>query len=266
MARRQGIFWIGTIPHSGFTPYPVPGTKWIKGQLELGAGGFLHWQILVAFTTKKSLSGVRELFGNYHFELTRSAAAGEYVWKDETSIPSTRFEFGCKPIDRSSPRDWEQTWELATKGDLMAIEASIRVQHYRTLRQISSDFGEPTPMERSCFVYWGATGTGKSRTAWERAGMDAYPKDPRTKFWCGYNGQESVVIDEFRGGIDISHLLRWLDRYPVIVEIKGSSCILRAKRIYVTSNLDPRLWYPELDPETLNALLRRMEITHFQKF
>jgi len=34
----------------------------------------------------------------------------------------------------------------------------------------------------------------------------------------GYRGQEHVVFDEFRGGIDISHVLRWFDRYPVIVE------------------------------------------------
>lgn len=121
-------------------------------------------------------------------------------------------------------------------------------------------------MERTCFVFWGDTGTGKSRTAWERAGMDAYPKDPRTKYWCGYFGQENVVIDEFRGGIDIAHLLRWVDRYPVIVEVKGSSAVLRAKTIYITSNLDPRSWFPELDEKTMNALLRRLTITHFQTF
>lgn len=118
-------------------------------------------------------------------------------------------------------------------------------------------------MERTCHVYWGATGTGKSRRAWELAGMDAYSKDPRSKFWCGYFGQDKVVIDEFRGGIDVSHLLRWLDRYPVSVEIKGSSVPLAAREYYITSNLNPRQWYPDIDEETLNALLRRLNIIHF---
>jgi hypothetical protein len=117
-------------------------------------------------------------------------------------------------------------------------------------------------MERTCRVYWGPTGTGKSRRAWKEAGMEAFPKDPNTKFWCGYQGQKAVVIDEFRGAISISHLLRWLDRYPVMVEIKGSALPFAAEQIWITSNLDPRQWYPDLDQETTDALMRRLDITY----
>lgn len=260
---RQAIFWIGTITFAEFTPYPMPGTQWLRGQLELGEGGFLHWQLLVAFTSKKSLSAVRAIFGPHHFEPTRSAAAAEYVWKEDTRVPGTQFQFGAKPIQRNDPKDWERIWSDATDGNLMAIPAGIRLQNYRTIRAINADFAKPVGMERTCNVYWGKTGTGKSRMAWERAGLDAYPKDPRTKFWCGYNSQRHVVIDEFRGGIDIAHLLRWLDRYPVIVEIKGGAVVFRAVEVWITSNLDPRQWYPELDEDTRDALLRRLTITHF---
>lgn len=93
--------------------------------------------------------------------------------------------------------------------------------------------------------------------------MAAYSKDPRSKFWDGYQDQPNVVIDEFRGGIDVSHILRWCDRYPVRVEIKGSSKPFMARKIWFTSNVDPREWYPELDKETLDALLRRFNIIHF---
>ena len=63
-----------------------------------------------------------------------------------------------------------------------------------------------------------------------RSRSSSIPKDPRTKFWDGYRNQENVVIDEFRGAIDIAHILRWFDRYPVIVEVKGSSVVLSAKK------------------------------------
>ena len=106
-------------------------------------------------------------------------------------------------------------------------------------------------------------GLGSHGELGEEAGLDAYVKDPNTKFWCGYRGQGAVVIDEFRGRIDVSHLLRWLDRYPVNVEIKGSSCPLAATAFWITSNVDPRQWYPDLDSETLSALLRRFNITNF---
>lgn len=121
----------------------------------------------------------------------------------------------------------------------------------------------PVGIERTVTVYWGRTGTGKSRRAWNEAGLDAYPKDPRTKFWDGYRAHKHVVMDEFRGGIDIAHLLRWFDRYPVVVEVKGSSVVLAATNIWITSNVDPREWFPGLDEETLAALLRRLNITHF---
>jgi len=65
-------------------------------------------------------------------------------------------------------------------------------------------------------------------------------------------------------GIDVAHLLRWTDRYPVRVEIKGSSRPLNATKIWITSNLDPRSWYPDLDYATTEALLRRLTITQFE--
>lgn len=254
-----------TIPHQHFVPYLPPGVVYIRGQLERGnEGGYLHWQILVVFAGKASLPGIKRVFGEgVHGELSRSSASDSYVWKLDTRVEGTQFELGDKPIRRNSKEDWQRVWELAKLGDFEQIEAGIRVQHYRTFRTIRADYAKPVGMERTCFVFWGATGTGKSRRAWNEAGVEAYPKDPRTKWWDGYSCQRHVVIDEFRGSIDIAHMLRWLDRYPVLVEIKGASLPLVASTIWITSNLDPRLWYPECDEETKNALLRRLNITHF---
>lgn len=266
MARRQGIFWILTIPEEKYAPPDsLPDSlSYIKGQLECGEStAYRHWQIVVAWKSKISLNGVKIAFPGCHAELSRSAAANEYVWKDTTSL-GQRFCYGALPIQRNSKRDWEHIWKAAKSGDLDAIPADVRTVSYRTIRAIASDYDKPVGVVKECFVYWGRTGTGKSRRAWDEGGLDAYCKDPRTKFWCGYQGEEHVIIDEFRGGIDISHLLRWLDRYPVRVEIKGSSRPLMAKKIWITSNIHPRYWYPEVDPETFAALERRLNITEFE--
>lgn len=151
----------------------------------------------------------------------------------------------------------------AKLGTLEAIPARIRVISYRTLRSIAADFDKPVAILRTVFVFWGPTATGKSRRAWLEAGDDAYCKDPRSKFWCGYQSEKNVIIDEFRGGIDIAHLLRWFDRYPVRVEIKGSSVPLVGSTIWITSNLSPDFWYPEVDEATRLALMRRLTITEF---
>lgn len=91
--RRQGFFWILTIPGDLYAmPNVLPqGIRWIRGQRELGAGGYDHWQIFVAFATKKSLRQVVEMFGQgTHAELTYSKAAQDYVWKADTRVDCLR--------------------------------------------------------------------------------------------------------------------------------------------------------------------------------
>jgi len=265
MSRRQGIFWLLTIPENDYTPKEHEECQWSKGQLEEGKeDGYKHWQFVIALRRKGSLSSVKLIFGrSAHAELSRSEAANAYVDKEETRVEGTQFEFGTKPIRRNSKVDWESVWASAKSGDVDSIPAHVRIVSYRTIRAIGADYSRAVGMERECFVFWGRTGTGKSRRAWEEAGLDAYCKDPRTKFWDGYQVDENVVIDEFRGGIDISHLLRWLDRYPVRVEIKGSSRPLVAKKIWITSNIRPEQWYPDIDAETMSALMRRLTVTEF---
>jgi len=260
----QARYWMLTIPHQDFVPWLPPGIAHIIGQLELGEGGFLHWQLVVAFATKVRLRAVRNVFGPAHAEPTKSDAAREYVWKEETRVEGTQFELGKIPFRRGESTDWEQVVECAKTGVLESIPPDIFVRCYNQLRRIGQDYLQPVGMERTCYVFWGSTGTGKSRDAWEQAGVEAYPKDPNSKFWDGYRDHENVVVDEFRGGIAINHLLRWLDRYPCLVEVKGSSVALRAKQLWFTSNLDPRNWYPDLDEDTRSALMRRLTVTHYQ--
>lgn len=260
-------YWMVTIREEDWNPTLPEGVEYIRGQLEVGEGGFRHWQVVMYFRKQVRLGAAKHSLGvpSAHLEPTRSRAAKDYVWKEETRVDGTKFELGSESVSRAEPTDWERIWEFAKNGELTNIPADIRVRCYSSLRRIHADFAEPVGVVRSCVVFWGDTGTGKSRRAWEEAGMDAYPKDPRSKFWCGYRGQKNIVFDEFRGGIDIGHLLRWLDRYPVNVEIKGGSVPFAGEKVWITSNLDPRFWYPELDSATLEALMRRLTVTHFNK-
>jgi len=163
---------------------------------------------------------------------------------------------------RSNLWPFQETLE-PFRGTYIYGKLFIKSRYYNSLTRIAADNAKPVAMERTAFVFWGKTGSGKSLRAWTEAGENAYSKDPRTKWWCGYKGETDVIIDEFRGSVDVSHILRWLDRYPVTVEIKGGSRPLAATRFWITSNLDPRAWYPEIDSDTLDALLRRLNITHF---
>lgn len=89
---KQARFWLLTIPHADFLPYKPPTVSYIRGQLERGGRtGYEHWQLCVAFNTKYRLRHVKQIFGeSCHAEPSRSEAARQYVWKDDTAIRETR--------------------------------------------------------------------------------------------------------------------------------------------------------------------------------
>jgi len=175
--RRQGIFWLLTVPYPNETcalfesGTLAPGLAWAKGQREKGEEtGYVHYQVFVAFRKKVSLAGVKGMFGReVHAQLSRSEAAEAYCHK-ELSRDGVPFELGAKPIRRNSKTDWEAVWTAAQSGDLESIPANVRVVSYRTLRAIGSDYATCVGMQRTTFVFWGSTGTGKSRRAWDEAG------------------------------------------------------------------------------------------------
>lgn len=206
MAQRQARYWLLTIPANDFDPTPygqseggtLPhGITYLKGQREIGGNtGYEHWQLIAYFRNKVGRRMVKEVFGNSaHAEPSRSDAVRNYVFKEETAIEGTRFEYGKLSQRRANESDWGQVLELAISGRLLEIEADILVRYYGNLRRIAADHAVPVAMERVVFVFVGPTGTGKSRRAWDEAGMDAYSKSPTSKFWCGYDGQENGILD-----------------------------------------------------------------------
>lgn len=266
----QARYWLLTIPveHHPQQPIIKDDLVYIKGQQEQGGDtGYLHWQLMAVFSKKLRLAAVKRHFcAQAHCEASRSAAASEYVWKEDTRVEGTQFEAGSLPVSRARTLDWDRIYDSAIAGDFESIPKDILIRNYSALKRIRVDNVIP-PVRPGVTVntYWGESGTGKTRRAWYEAGTPAtvYIKNPNTKWWDGYRGQETVIIDEFTGRIDITYLLTWLDRYPCLVEVKGYSTPLLATRFFITSNVDPRNWYPEANPAQQAALLRRMNITRF---
>jgi len=265
MPALQARYWLLTIPHHAFVPFLHPGVAYLRGQLETGAGGYVHWQLLAVLSKKSTLRGVKELYGaQAHAEPSRSEAADEYVWKADTRVEGTQFELGKRAFKRNSETDWESVRADAIAGKLESVPADVFVRNYHSLKRIQKDYSVAKPRPgTTCLVFWGATGTGKSHRAWQEAGEGCYIKNPSTKWWDGYRGETEVLIDEFTGQIGITYLLRWLDKYPCRVEEKGGDFPLAATKFWICSNTDPREWYPDANAETKAALLRRLEITHF---
>ncbi|ANC51561.1 replication associated protein [Bovine faeces associated circular DNA virus 2] len=87
--------------------------------------------------------------------------------------------------------------------------------------------------------YYGSTGTGKTRTAYEEAkeSEDGYWISHETGEWFdGYIGQGIAILDDIRAATwPLQKLLRLCDRYPIQVPIKGGFTWWRPREIYITA-------------------------------
>lgn len=140
MPAPQNRYFLLTIPHHAFTPWLPDGVAYIRGQLERGAeGGYLHWQLLSIFKRKLTVTGVKNVFGpTAHVEPSRSAAADEYVWKEETRVEGTQFELGQRPLRRNVQTDWDAVRTSAKRGALDGINHLIPYLHWLGMLTILS--------------------------------------------------------------------------------------------------------------------------------
>jgi len=156
----------------------------------------------------------------------------------------------------------------AKEGDLDAIESEYFIKYYNTFKNIAKDY-QPRPddleEDKIGLWYWGATGAGKSRAAYDEF-PDAYRKIANNKWWDGYQGEDAVILDDLDKKHEYMgyHLKIWADRYAFIAETKGSSRMIRPKRLVVTSNYHPNMIWT--DETTLGPILRRFKVVRFLTF
>lgn len=267
----QARYWLGTI-HSGhlssgtvesWTPPTVlpPGVLWLRGQKEVGEGGTLHIQLFASFRKKTRLNSVKEAIGNGHWEPSRSQAAEDYVWKEDTRVAGSQFELGQRAFQRNSATDWARVGQLARAGHLDTIaeeEPQVWLSNYRTLKQIKVDHMVcPPDLLGPCGKWiYGPPGVGKSFWVRQQWGQDLYIK-AQNKWWDGYQGQKFVLLDDFDCKA-LGHLLKqWLDAYAFTAETKGGTIQIRPDLFIITSNYTPEQIFD--DPILAEAVSRRCQ-------
>lgn len=91
-------------------------------------------------------------------------------------------------------------------------------------------------------IVWGPPGVGKSRKM--PRGDNVYWKSPDNLWWDGYENHEIVILDDWNGTMFTrEYMLRLIDSTPLKLQIKGGFVEFNAKKVYITSNYDPKKWY-----------------------
>lgn len=240
--------------------------KYLVYQLEEGAEGTRHLQGYIAFDKVVRFNTFCSWFPRRpHVERAKGTAKQNrtYCTKSKGRVEGP-WEFGVMP------EQGKRTDLLAMKADLdsgaslqeisqnhtaLFFRYSRGIREYRILNHVA------TSEAKTVKCYWGSTGVGKTRKCYEEY-PDAYWKTrsvSSSQWWDGYDGQSTIIIDEFYGWFTWDFLLRLCDRYPLQLECKGGSVPCAATTIVFTSNKHPRDWYPNsrYQWDALNPLKRR---------
>lgn len=235
---------------------------------EVGENGTPHLQCYVALKKRCSLRQFKDIFGDrVHAEAKRGTPyqAATYCKKD-----GTFREFGVPPKGQGSRSDLSLALASIKAGASRRVLLEEHTVAYSRAHRMLNDalltFGQSRDWMPVTFVYWGETGIGKTRRAFDET-LDTPYMHSGGSWFDGYDGQEDVVFDDFGGSeFKLTYLLKLLDRYPMRVPVKGSFVQWVPKRIWITSNYSPHDWFPNAKDEHKKALLRRFEkIVRFRR-
>lgn len=228
--------------------------------VELGEGGTPHLQGYVQMANKVRITWLKKNFlQRAHYEVSRGTPteASDYCKKD-----GRFFEFGTITV-QGQRRDLEKIGAAIVGGEsvskLAASDPAMYIKYHKGLRALEQTTVKPRNFKTKVYWYYGATGTGKSKKASEEH-PDAYWKDPTSKWWDGYEGEDVIIDDYRRDFCTFASLLRLFDRYPLQLEYKGGTTQFRSKVIVVTTPKDPRATWEGRSEEDIEQLLRRIEV------
>lgn len=237
--------------------------KYVVYGREIGENGTRHLQGYVQFKVKKRFGAVKQMdaFTRAHLEIAHGSAEqnvryctkdGEYVEFGEYTKRGARTDLAAvkQAIDAGASEleiaeDYFECWVKNYKA----------FERYRLLK------GERIRSKPMVILLIGLTGTGKTRYVFDQP--DDRPlyvwadSGTKTVWFDGYDNHERVLFDDFDSNlIPYRLMLRLLDRYPMNVPVKGGYKPWNPKKIFITTNVDPELWYPERD---ISHLKRRID-------
>ncbi len=268
--------WCFTLNNPTMTPAGLlkdldddPRIRYAVFQEEQGEGETPHYQGYLELSQPMKMSGMKKLIPRAHFEGRRGTRdqARDYCMKEDSRKdgPWECGEFTSKQGARTDLLE-----AIATADDTYSIAEVAKqhpLQYVKYSRGLSQYIFHTRPRRSianppSVHLYYGTTGSGKTRKAFEDNSESIFRKAPDTSWFDGYYGQRTLLLDDFAGRaskMSLSYLLQLLDRYPFDVQIKGGHAAMTAQHIVITTNLHPVTWYDYANrEEQYRALQRRI--------
>lgn len=254
----QSVNWCFTWNNYDDIPVQQTWQRYLLYGYEQGEEGTPHLQGYVQCKQKMRFNQMKQWLPDAHWEAARGKAKDNqrYCKKDgyysETGVcvhSGARRDLDEFVVDiKADPR-------FTALLENHALELARYPHFYEKVRSLVKPVRKE---ELKVALFYGPPGCGKTKLAYEMF-PDAY-EFPIGPLWAdGYDGQKSVIIDEFDGNFPLKDILRLIDRYPIQIPIKGGFIWWCPTNIILTTNVHPEDWYCYLKRAgSQKALYRRI--------
>lgn len=227
--------------------------------------GYLHFKKKISL--KKATDTLQEFFNSRpHCEATKGTPqqAADYCKKQGDYV-----EWG-EPPKMGKRMDLEAAYDAARSDvpmiDVADAHKSAFIRYHRGIervRQLHNEHEAETWRHVEVIVHTGPTGCGKTRAAMTVEDGERAPykiQGDQLAWWDGYEGQKTIVIDEYSNNVEITKLLGLLDGYKLRLPIKGGFTYARWTKVHITTNLKREEFHPQAKSEHKEALERRITL------
>lgn len=264
-------------------------------QGEKSSTGTIHLQGYIKFSAKQRLSAVTRLLSHAHFtKVTRTPElARAYCMRESKRCPQEEWVAYWRGLGFDVPDDLpclmeHGTWTASGNAKARREAAIEMVVSGRPMHEIADEHPDvyvachrgllALKYAKQCaaaleeralevLIFYGPAGAGKSHTAMEYE--DVFVVDPPGKnqplWFDGYDGQKTIVLDDFRPDwCTHAYLLRLCDKYRMKVPVKGGFAPALWTRVIITSTIHWAAWYPEQEAESMQLARRITEVREFE--
>lgn len=237
--------------------------------------GTPHLQIYMALNTCMRLPGLLKIMKSTtiqdraHWERVRSVEhAKQYCMKTGT------YQTSGQEDQQGKRSDLEAACSIVISSGVQGVVENMPalfVKYHRGLDALSGRMRvqQEAFLVPKVYILWGDSGAGKTRAAYD---MDPtlfpvpVPWVAGGQVWFdGYEGQKTLLFDEFDGWAPYKNLLMICDGRPMKVPVKGGHAWKNWDKVIICSNYEWRTWWPfQYEKDNCVALKRRVtEIWHF---
>jgi len=91
-----------------------------------------------------------------------------------------------------------------------------------------------------------------------------YNKPSGNLWFDGYNQEQCILLDDYDGYMPYRFLLQLLDRYPMLLPVKGSYIHINSPIIAITAEYPPTMFYIAEHADIQQLLRRITQIRHIE--